>query len=35
MTFGPYDTFREAEQNLKLYLHRSGIVHYKQEPRNM
>ena len=31
ITFGPYDTFGEAEQNLKLYLRRSGIVHYNQE----
>ncbi|MDZ7662134.1 DUF6316 family protein [Thiohalophilus sp.] len=33
ITFGPYDTFREAEQNLKLYLRRCGIVHYEQESR--
>ena len=33
ITFGPYDTFREAEQHLKLYLRRNGIMYCKQEFR--
>ncbi|MGD8407853.1 MAG: DUF6316 family protein [Thiohalophilus sp.] len=31
ITFGPYNTFREAEENLKLYLRRCGIVRYRME----
>ena len=31
ITFGPYNTFREAEQNLKLYLRRCGVVRYRTE----
>jgi len=31
ITFGPYDSFRDTENNLKLYLRRCGVVHYKQE----
>lgn len=33
ITVGPYETFREAEQALKLYLRRCGIVRYRQEPQ--
>ncbi|MDR9436144.1 MAG: DUF6316 family protein [Thiohalophilus sp.] len=33
ITFGPYATFREVEQALKIYLRRCGIVRYRQEPR--
>jgi len=32
VTFGPYNTFREAEENLKIYLRRCGVVRYQLEP---
>lgn len=33
ITFGPYASFREAEENLKLYLRRCGVVRYQLESR--
>ncbi|MDY6979454.1 MAG: DUF6316 family protein [Pseudomonadota bacterium] len=30
ITFGPYGTYREAEQVLHIYLRRCGIVRYRQ-----
>jgi hypothetical protein len=31
ITMAPYNSFREAEQALKLYLRRCGIVRYQSE----
>lgn len=32
---GPYKTFTEAKSALKLFMRRSGIVNFKDDPRHL
>lgn len=32
---GPYQTFTEAKSALKLFMRRSGIIHFNDDPSNL